>query len=662
VPPGSNVRMRPFRHPNSHAWCSVACVAEGAFPPPPARRTGCRPRSRGPGLLAASLWCAALGAASGCSCALEPSGALPKIAAQPSDQSVTVGNAATFAVAASGRAPFAYQWQRDGADIGGATSASYTTPSTTPTDDGATFQVVVTNSTGRVTSDAAMLTVLAAGTDVVTQHNDNARSGQNLTESVLTPANVSAATFGLRAVFPVDGKVDAQPLYLSALDMPGGGERNVLYVATEHDTVYALDADTGEQIWKVSMLGAGETPSDDRGCGQITPEIGVTATPVIDRKAGLIYVVAMSMAGGAYFQRLHALDIRSGAEMLGGPQDVQATYPGNGDNSLDGLTTFDPQAYKERAGLLLLDGTLYTGWASHCDTLPYNGWIIAFDAASLGQTAALNITPNGYGAGIWSSGAGLAADSAGNVYLLAGNGTFDTDLDENGFPDSGDFGNAFLKIATAGGPKVVDYFAISDTVTESAGDVDFGSGGALVLPDLVDSEGISRRLALGAGKDKNIYLVDRDSMGKFHPDRNSIWQEIDGALAGGVFSVPAYFKGQVYVGAVNDHLKAFPLVGALLATTAASQTPGTFEYPGTTPSVSANGLVGGIVWAAENGNVAVLHAYDASDLSRELYNSNQAGNGRDHFGTGNKFITPTVADGQVFVGTTSGVGVFGNLP
>ena len=601
--------------------------------------------------------------ATGCSRAPAPSGgAAPEIATQPASQEVAVGQPATFTVVATGEGPLVYQWQRNGADIGGGNAASYTTQAATPADNGARFRVLVSNGAGTTASNFAVLTVLSAGTDVATQHNDAGRTGQNLTETVLTPANVNSATFGKKAVYPVDGKVDAQPLYLSGLQIPGAGLHNVLYVATEHGSVYALDADTGAPIWKVSTLGPGESPSDDRGCGQVTPEIGVTATPVIDRTRGLIYVVAMSKAGGSYFQRLHALDIHSGAEMLGGPAVIQASFPGSGDNSSGGRVVFDPKAYKERVGLLLLGGTVYTAWASHCDIRPYTGWLIAYDASTLAQTSVLNVTPNGSEGALWSSGAGLAADAAGSIYCLDGNGTFDTALDGNGFPAQGDFGNAFLKISTSGGLRVADYFATFDTVAQSNADADLGSGGAVVLPDLTDAQGQTRHLAVGAGKDSHIYVVDRDAMGKFNTSSNAIWQEIPGALSGGVYSTPAYFDGVVYYGASGDHLKAFPVSGARLATTAARQSPGSFGYPGATPSVSANGSADAIVWAAENGATAVLHAYDASDLSHELYNSNQAANGRDNFGTGNKFITPTVADGKVFVGTTSGVGVFALLP
>jgi PQQ-like domain len=502
-----------------------------------------------------------------------------------------------------------------------------------------------------------------AGTDVVTYHNDVARTGQNLTETILTPASVGVSTFGKLAVFPADGKVDAQPLYLSSVTIPGGGAHDVLYVATEHDTVYAMDAVTGAVLWRTSLLGAGETTSDARSCSQVVPEIGITATPVIDRSRGangVIYVVAMSKdSGGTYFQRLHALDAALGTELLGGPQTVQASFPGSGAGSSNGSVVFDPKQYEERAGLLLLNGQIITTWTSHCDIDPYTGWIIAFDAGTLARSSVLNVTPNGSRGAMWMAGAGPAADALGNFYVLDGNGTFDTTLTASGFPNRGDFGNAFLKIATGGGLSVADYFATFDTVSASNADTDLGSGGALVLPDLVDATGRTRHLAVGAGKDAHIYVVDRDSMGKWNASSNQIYQDIAGALGGPVFSMPAYFDGNLYYGASGRPLRAFSITSARLSSAPTTSTAASFTFPGTTPSVSASGTANGIVWAVENRNPAVLHAYDARDLTRELYNSTLAANSRDAFGAGNKFITPTIANGRVYVGTTSGVGVFG---
>lgn len=496
---------------------------------------------------------------------------------------------------------------------------------------------------------------------VTTYHNDNARTGQNLNEVTLTPAKVHSLKFGLLFVIPADGRVEAQPLYLPNLTIAGQGTHNVLFIATENASVYGIDADTGNGLWQVSTLGVGESLADDPACLGL---IGTTSTPVIDPKAGphgTIYVVTMSKdASGNQHQRLHALDVTTGAEEFGGPKDIQAQYPGTGDNSSGGNVIFDPGQQLERPGLLLLNGVVYTSWGSHCDIRPYTGWLIGYDQNTLAQVTVLNFAPNGSGGSLWMSGAGPAADAIGNIYALDANGAFDTALDAQGFPSGGDFGNAFLKISTTNKQlAVADYFEMMDQATENSKDLDLGSGGALLLPDLTDNAGHTRHLAVGAGKDGMIYVVDRDSMGKFNPNANNIYQEVQGALAGKVFSTPAYFNNTVYFGAVGDTIKAFPISKAQLSSAPASQTPTALPYPGATPSISANGASNAILWAAENGNLAVLHAYDAGNLANELYNSNWAPDGRDHFGTGVSFFTPTIINGKVYVGTTAGVGVFG---
>jgi hypothetical protein len=413
------------------------------------------------------------------------------------------------------------------------------------------------------------------------------------------------------------------------------------------------------------VLASGETTSDARNCGQVTPQIGVTSTPVIDRAAGphgIIYVVAMSRNGSAYFQRLHALDVTTGAELLGGPITIQATYPGTGANSSGGQVVFAPQQYEERAALLLLNGVIYTGWTSHCDISPYTGWIIGYSESNLSQTNVLNVTPNGSQGAIWQGGGGLAADAPGNIYFQVGNGSFETTLDANGFPNKQDYGNAFVRVSTSGNAlQVADYFTMSNTVSESNGDQDLGSGGAMVLPDLPNGSGGTVHLAVGAGKDGNIYVVDRTNLGKFSASSNNIYQELAGALPNGVWGVPAFFNGTVYFCDVNGTLKSFAINNGKLSATPV-HTAATFTYPGLLPSVSANGIANGIVWGIENTSPAVLHAFLAGDLTHELYNSNQAANSRDHFGAGNKFITPMIADGKVFAATTNSVAVFGLLP
>lgn len=589
----------------------------------------------------------------------------PAISSQPTGVTITAGQTVTFTVVATGTAPLTYQWYINTAPVG-TNSSTFLIMQTPPSDNGAQIYVTITNAAGAITSITVTLNVNSAPppstVNVLTYHNDPARSGQNLNETILTPANLNSSNFGKIGFLAVDGLVDGEPLYASGLTV-SGVTHNVVFVVTENDSAYAFDADTFAELWKVSVLGANETASDDRGCGQVTPQIGITSTPVIDLHAGshgVIYLVGMSKDGnGNYLQRLHALDITTGAEISGSPVTIQATYP-----SQNGQTTFDPKQYKERAALLLLNGVIYTTWASHCDAGPYTGWIMGYNETNLQQTSVLDVIPNGSEGAIWMAGDGPAADSSGNFYFLDANGTFDNTLDANGFPLNSDYGNAFIKISTANNAlKVADYFTMHNTTSESNADEDLGSGGEILLPDLTDNSGNKWQLGVGAGKDGHIYVVNRNLMGKFNTNNdNAIYQEISSnGLSGGSFATPAYFNNAVYYGAVNDSLKAFSIVNAKLVAPAGSQSASGFGYPGTTPSISANGTSGGIVWAVENQNGnGVLHAYDATNLANELYNSSQAANGRDSF-SDNKFITPMIASGKVYVGTPAGVAVFGSL-
>lgn len=531
-----------------------------------------------------------------------------------------------------------------------------------------TVTVAFTGTAGSLSHTATLeLTIQAPPIpDVTTYHYDNARDGLNAKETVLTPGNVNSTTFGKLGFFTADGKVDAQPLYLAGYDI-GGAATNVLYVASEHGSLYAYNADTGAKIWSVSLLGSGETPSDNHGCGQISPEIGITSTPVIDRAKGTIFAVAMSKdKSGHYHQRLHALNLATGAELAPSPVEISGSSPGTGANSQNGDVIFAPGQYAERAALLLLNGTIYLAWTSHCDIGLYTGWVMAYSESTLQQTAILNLTPNGSDGSVWMSGNGMAADAHGNIYFLDANGTLDSSFDGNGFPALHDYGNAIVKLSTAGGGlAVADYFEPYNTAYESAHDIDVGSGGAMLLPDMTDANGNVRHLLVGAGKDTNIYVADRDNLGKFNPNNNSnLYEELAGALVHGAWSSPAYFNGTVYYAGQGDVLKAFSISQGRLAAMPSSQSAVTFAYPGSTPSVSSNGSTNGIVWAVESSlnQPGVLHAYDPSDLSKELYNSNQATGGRDSFGNGNKFITPVIVNGKVLVGTQTGVAEFGLLP
>jgi outer membrane protein assembly factor BamB len=508
--------------------------------------------------------------------------------------------------------------------------------------------------------------VPALAGDVLTYHNDLARTGQNLNETILTTSNVNSAGFGLLFTLKVDSDIDAQPLYVSGLTI-AGVVHNVLYAVTENDSVYAFDADTGAQLWKVSAFLKGEMAAQTKPlkCNQINPSIGIAETPVIDRTSGphgTIYVVAMSEdIAGNYYQRLHALDLTTGAEEFGGPTTIQAQYPGSGPNSQNGVVTFVPSQVAERSGLLLVNGVIYMGWTSHCDNQPYSGWLMGYSESTLAQTSVINLTPNGTEGSIWMSGAAPASDGT-NIFFLDANGTFDTTMNASGFPAMGDYGNAFLKLSpSSSGLAVADYFAMFNTVIQSEKDRDFGSGGVLLLPPQANSGGTTFNLAVGAGKDGNVYVVNQTNMGKFNATSNKIYQQLKGVLGSGMWAMPAYFNGNVYFGPQLGTLKQFTFSKAKLSTAAVSQTSVSYEYPGTIPSISANGTTNGIVWAVEHAKPSILHAYDATNLANELYNSSQAANNRDRLGNASHFGVPTISNGKVYVGTTSSVVVYGLL-
>ena len=498
---------------------------------------------------------------------------------------------------------------------------------------------------------------------VLTYHNDNARTGQNLQETILTPANVNQTMFGKLYHQRVDGFVYAEPLYVSNVAIPGKGSHNVVYVATEHDSVYAFDADsnTGQNaqpLWKTRFAGRGvrPVPSRDIGCTDLVPEIGITGTPVIDPATATLYVVAKTKENHSYVQRLHALDIQTGQEKLGGPVVISASVPGSGDGNNGGVVSFDPLLQNQRAGLLLTNGVVYVAWGSHCDINPYHGWVMGFDAATLRLVATFNSTPDGGLGGIWQGGAGPAADSGGNIYFGTGNGTFDADS------GGADFGDSLLKLSPSGGFMVSDYFTPTNQDALNGGDIDFGSSGALLLPDQL---GAHPHLVVACGKEGKLYLIDRDNMGHFNPlDDSQIVESIPGAV-NSCFGGPAYWNGRVYYGGAGDTLKAFTLSGGLLSTTAESASNAAFGYPGVSPSISANGTANGIVWALErssSGHVpsVVLHAYNATDLSQELYNSGQVAH-RDLAGPSVKFVPPMVANGKVYVAAHRRISVYGLL-
>jgi uncharacterized protein (TIGR03437 family) len=498
---------------------------------------------------------------------------------------------------------------------------------------------------------------------VTTYRNNLARTGENLQETILTPSNVRPDQFGKLFSYPVDGQVYAQPLYLQSIAISGKGIHNVVFIATAHDTVYAFDADSNSDVnavplWQVSLADttAGERPAnltDVQGCNSMTPEIGVTGTPVIDIATGTLYVIALTVRDSSFIHRLHALDIGTGAERPGSPVVIDAFVPGTGDGLFSHAgVPFHPYLQKNRAGLLLLNGVVYTAWTSYCDGGPYHGWIIGYDAKTLRQVSVFNSSPNSWQGSFWMGGAAPAADSEGNIYVISGNGMFDADT------NGSDFGDSFLKLSSGGGLAVTDYFTPFNQEHLNRTDMDLGSSAAVLLPDAAGSSA-HPHLLISGGKEGRIYLLDREQMGRFNGAVDRIVQSLEGAV-GPLYGGPAYFNHTVYFSASHDVLKAFSISNGQLGTSPASQTRQVFDYPGAIPTISANGSADGIVWLLESAGGGTLHAYDASNVANEIYNSQMKGP-RDALGSFVRFTIPTVANGKVYVGTGNSLAVFGLL-
>ena len=531
---------------------------------------------------------------------------------------------------------------------------------------------------------AATTFITEAQTPVLTQHNDIGRTGQNINETILATSNVNSTQFGKLFALKVDGQVYAQPLYVPQVTI-NGATHNVLIVATEADSVYAFDADsnTGANatfLWHASVIdtahgaasGATPVPYNTVGCTDMQPQSGITATPVIDTSTGTIYTEAKSLENGNTVHRLHALDITTGNEKSFGPVVISALpngVPGTGDGSSGGVLQFDNLTQNTRPGLLLSNGTIFIGYASHCDNGPYHGWLFAYSESSLARLAYFNTTPYGGLGGFWSSGAGLAADSSGNMFLVTGNGSYDTSN------PAIDYGDSILKMSYAGGAFTVeDYFTPYNQSSLSGGDTDLGSGGVLLLPD---QPGNYPHELVEAGKQGTIYLVSRDTLttSPLHycngcSSDPEIVQESSAGKIGGMWSMPAYWNNTVYFAGSGGPLTAIPLSNGTLNYSSITTSSPTFGFPGATPSISSNGTSNGIVWLIDSSQYgspgpgpgpAVLHAFNAANVSSELYNSTQAGAGRDTAGNAVKFAVPTVTNGKVYVGATQEVDVYGLL-
>jgi Bacterial Ig-like domain (group 2) len=496
------------------------------------------------------------------------------------------------------------------------------------------------------------------------QHNDIGRTGQNLNETALTAA-AFPASFGKKFSQPVDGNLYGQPLYVPNVVISGKAH-NVIYVATENDSVYAFDADASmPALWQITLLdtahgaGTGATPtntSTDDSCPAIQPKIGVTSTPAIDPSAGTIYVESTTKESGNFFHRLHALDITIGAEKPSAPATIAATVSG---------IAFDPVMHTERPGLLLINGIVYLAYASNCDNAPYHGWIFAYDGTSLAQDAVFNESPKGAMGGFWMSGAGIAADSSGNIYIPSGNGDFDAK-----HVPAVDLGDTNMKLFFTGSAmSLVDYFTPFDQSNMAKNDGDLGSGGVLLLPD---QGGATPHELVQVGKEGTIYLINRDQMtaGNMHycsgcASDTQITEELQDAV-GGMWSMPAYWNGNVYFWGSGDYLRAFPISSGTLAGSPSSTSSTFLGINGATPSISANGNSGGIVWAIDATNFgppnstlgpAVLHAYDATNVATQLYDSSKVA--ADQAGNSVKFTVPTIANGKVYIGTQTELDVYG---
>jgi hypothetical protein len=612
----------------------------------------------------------------------------PFFVQQPSPANVTnyVGGFVTFTASVNGTLPIQFQWQQNGVNLPNGVSANLTLASVQLTATGS-YTLMASNAFGVTNSLPVNLTVLPipnpSTQNVLTYHNDNTRQGANTNEVLLTTANVNTATFGRLIQYPTDGYIYAQPLYVSGLVIPGKGTHNAVIVATENDTVYAFDADSdagtnGGVLWSTNLGLAVSSYNDEFGnryqgtyYGDIVPVVGITGTPVIDPSSGTLYVDVHTREVGVttnYFHRIHALNITNGAEQSYSPVAVTNSVPGYGVGSSHGVVQFDPRQENQRPGMTLAGGMVYAAYGSYADTEPYHGWVIGFKATNL-QTSANNAfctTPNATVAAfgvnaaegaLWMGGDGLCADASNNLYFLTANGSFSQNT------NGGDYADSFLKLSTTNGLGVADYFTPYNQASLSANDTDLGSGGDILLPDSVGSAA-HPHLIVGAGKDGTLRLVDRDNMGHFNAaNDNQIVQEVPGAI-GGAWSTPAFFNNHIYYQGSGDVMKSFLITNGVIVGAPDSRATTSFNALGGTPSISANGTNNGIVWTLQSdafgsGGPAVLHAYNATNLAIELYNSSM-NLARDNPGSAIKMTTPTVVNGKVFVGAAYAVSIFGN--
>ncbi len=593
------------------------------------------------------------------------------VAVTPRRAAVTTHVAQQFSATVTGVANTAVNWSVDGVAGGNAAAGTVSasgvySPPATP---GSHLVMATSVADPSGSGSAAVAVTDLAG--VTTQRYGNERTGQNLSEYALNPTLLGThGAFGKLFSCAVDGPIYAQPLWVANLAI-GGGTHNVVFVVTQHATVYALDADASscKQYWKVSLLPAGETPvpaADTGETGDVPGEFGITGTPVIDLTRGTLYAVATSKAAGpAYWYRLHALDLATGSERAGSPAVTAATVSG---------VVFDPRYHMQRPGLLLANNTVYIAFGSHGDIPPYSGWLLGYDATTLIQNAALNFAPHGSRSAVWMVGAGPAADAAGNVYLATANGTFDA---SSATAPNDDYGDSMLRLAPGGGLHVSDYFTPSNQASLEGADLDFGTSGVVLLPDALGSAA-HPHLAVGGDKEAKIFLVDRDNLGRYTPggpDKTVQTLQVNGSgncITCGLFTTPSVWGNHLYVGAINDTLKSYSISNGAISLQPTSQSADTYGYPGTNPVISAAGTSGAVAWTVDtnaNGTTttgsnaagpAVLRAYDATNLATRLWSSSASG--ADAAGLAVKFVVPTVANGKVYVGCQAELTVYGLQP
>jgi hypothetical protein len=561
----------------------------------------------------------------------------------PTRAALTKNQSQTFAATGPGNAAISVTWEVDSIPGGNSSVGTVSATGLYAAPPSAGTHTVAARSVADTTATASASVVITDLAGVFTYHNDLSRDGVNTQEYALNTSNVKAATFGKRFACAIDASAYAQPLWVASAAI-GGGTHNVLVAATVHNTVYAFDADASpcQTYWSKSLMASGETwvSSTDVNSTDLAPDIGIVGTPVIDPGTNTIYVVSKSKNGATFHQRLHALSLIDGSEKFNGPQEI---------NFSSGGATFNPLTQNQRAGLALVNGVVYIAWASHGDVPTYYGWIVGYSASSMALVSVFNDDPgSGYG-GIWMSGGAPAADSNNNLYVITGNGIFD---------GSTQFGDSFLKLSTGSSMGVLSYFSPSDQATLNSTDQELGSGGAAILID--QPSGPVPHLVVGGGKEGKLYLLNRDNLGGNNGTDSGAVQSFVAGNA--IYATPAFWQNTLYLGLAFDHVKAFSFntTSDTFNTAPASQSASTFGYGGSTPSVSSQGSSNGIVWGIENAGTAVLHAYDATNLGTELWNS--ATNSADQAGQAVKFTVPTVANGKVYVGTATQISVYGLSP